>query len=180
MLEAQKTLFAIGTMDTKGQEVEYVAGVMRRALADKHPGWRVQTIDVSTSESPSVAADISAETILASLGQASSLPQRTQSTTVDALRKMDRSVAIEEMSRGLVAYLGELYRQGGVAGAIGLGGSGGTALIAPALRALPIGVPKLMVSTVASGNIAPYVGCSDLMMIPSIVDVSGQIGRAHV
>ena len=146
---------------------------MRRALADKHPGWRVQTIDVSTSESPSVAADISAETILASLGQASSLPQRTQSTTVDALRKMDRSVAIEEMSRGLVAYLGELYRQGGVAGAIGLGGSGGTALIAPALRALPIGVPKLMVSTVASGNIAPYVGCSDLMMIPSIVDVSG-------
>ncbi|MFM7930074.1 MAG: Tm-1-like ATP-binding domain-containing protein, partial [Pirellula sp.] len=73
----------------------------------------------------------------------------------------------------MVDFLTACKSEGRLAGAIGLGGSGGTALIAPALRALPIGIPKMMVSTVASGNVAPYVGCSDLIMIPSIVDVSG-------
>ena len=70
-------------------------------------------------------------------------------------------------------YLLSEYRGGRVSGVIGIGGSGGTALITPAMRALPIGLPKLMVSTVASGNTAPYVGCSDITLMYSVVDVAG-------
>lgn len=77
------------------------------------------------------------------------------------------------MSEALVRYLSVEHAAGRVAGVIGIGGSGGTALITAAMRALPIGVPKLMVSTVASGNTAPYVDCSDLTMMYSVVDVAG-------
>ena len=67
----------------------------------------------------------------------------------------------------------ELYQQGKFDGIISLGGSGGTSLVAPAMRALPVGVPKIIVSTMAGGNVAPYVGTSDIILIPSIVDVAG-------
>ena len=67
----------------------------------------------------------------------------------------------------------KLYEQRKFDGIISFGGSGGTSLVTPAMRALPIGVPKLMVSTVASGNTSQYVGTSDIVMMPSIVDVSG-------
>jgi uncharacterized protein (UPF0261 family) len=77
------------------------------------------------------------------------------------------------MSAALAAFLKAEHDAGKVGGVIGLGGSGGTALIAPALRALPIGLPKLLVSTVASGNTAPYVGSSDLTLMYSVVDVAG-------
>ena len=72
----------------------------------------------------------------------------------------DRGQAIAAMSQALESFLLEQYQSGLVSGVIGIGGSGGTALITPAMRALPIGLPKLMVSTVASGNTAPYVGCA--------------------
>ena len=65
------------------------------------------------------------------------------------------------------------HQEGEVAGVIGIGGSGGTALITPAMRGLPVGLPKLMVSTVASGNTAPFIGCSDIVIMPSVVDVAG-------
>jgi uncharacterized protein (UPF0261 family) len=77
------------------------------------------------------------------------------------------------MSVALREFLLQEHAAGRVGGVIGLGGSGGTALITPAMRALPIGLPKVMVSTVASGNVAAYVGSSDLVMVPSIVDVAG-------
>ena len=90
-----------------------------------------------------------------------------------ALSQSDRGQAITAMSQALECYLRREHQAGRVLGVIGIGGSGGTALITPAMRALPIGVPKLMVSTVASGNTAPYVGSSDITIMPSVVDVAG-------
>lgn len=165
-------LFVIGTMDTKAAEINYVAHQIRNA------GIPVLTIDVSTSQVVEVGSDISPEQLLVFLGttdganSGSSLGAEFPQNMKE-LAKLDRSRAIELMSNALVAFLKSQYIEGSLQGAIGLGGSGGTALIAPALRALPIGVPKILVSTVASGNIAPYVGCSDVIMHPSIVDVSG-------
>src|SRR5207248_10393088 len=84
-----------------------------------------------------------------------------------------RRQAVGAMSEALVECLRLEHAACHVEGVIGLGGSGGTALIAQALRALPIGLPKLLVSTVASGNTAQYVGCCDILLMPSVVDVAG-------
>lgn len=77
------------------------------------------------------------------------------------------------MSNCLTSFISDIYEEGTLLGAIGLGGSGGTALLAPALRSLPLGVPKLIVSTVSSGQTQPYIGTSDLVLFPSIVDICG-------
>ncbi|MFY8071233.1 MAG: Tm-1-like ATP-binding domain-containing protein, partial [Pirellula sp.] len=147
MASSGKIVYVIGTMDTKGPEVDFVAQTLRNSPSLQNQGISVETIDVSTAKETPLARE--------------------------NFSSLERSVAIEKMSSKLVDFLTKRKLEGKLAGAIGLGGSGGTALIAPALRALPIGIPKMMVSTVASGNVAPYVGCSDLIMIPSIVDVSG-------
>lgn len=147
MPSSGKIIYVIGTMDTKGPEVLFVAQILRSSPWLQAQGISVETIDVSTSIQTSLAQE--------------------------ELASLDRSAAIQKMSLNLIEFLTKNHLDGKLAGAIGLGGSGGTALIAPALRALPIGIPKMMVSTVASGNVAPYIGCTDLIMIPSIVDVSG-------
>lgn len=147
MVSSEKIIYVIGTMDTKGPEVLFVAQILRSSPWLQTQGISVETIDVSTSIQTNLAQE--------------------------DLASLDRSAAIEKMSSKLVEFLTKSHIDGKLVGAIGLGGSGGTALIAPALRALPIGIPKMMVSTVASGNVGPYIGCSDLVMLPSIVDVSG-------
>jgi uncharacterized protein (UPF0261 family) len=88
----------------------------------------------------------------------------------DAVRSDDRGTAVAAMSAALVRYV---RSRPDVAGIIGIGGSGGTAMITPAMQALPVGVPKVMVSTVASGNVAPYVGASDIAIMYSVTDVAG-------
>ena len=150
-------IYAIATMDTKGFELDYLA---QTARAD---GCPVVTVDVGTRDSPQVAPGISRETV------AACHPGGTQAV----LGLADRGTAITAMSQALTTFLSRQHSLGALSGAVGLGGSGGTALIAPALRALPIGVPKMLVSTVASGNTAAYVGHSDLVLMPSVVDVAG-------
>lgn len=145
------SVYAIATMDTKGEEIAYIAGLLKAI------GVNVLTLDVGTRESPTVAPDISRESISAG---------RAISTT-------DRGEAVTEMSQALREFLLNQCAQGKVAGVIGIGGSGGTALITTAMRSLPIGLPKLMVSTVASGNTAPYVDSSDITMMYSVVDIAG-------
>ena len=88
----------------------------------------------------------------------------------DAVRSDDRGAAVAAMAVALAAYV---EGRSDIAGIIGIGGSGGTALITPAMQALPVGIPKVMVSTVASGNVAPYVGAADIAMMYSITDVAG-------
>ena len=91
-----------------------------------------------------------------------------------ALRdKNDRGEAMKVMAAGAPVLVKRLYEEGGFDGIIGMGGGGGTAVITAGMRALPVGVPKVCVSTVASGNTADYVGTKDVVLIPSIVDVAG-------
>jgi uncharacterized protein (UPF0261 family) len=150
-------IHAIATMDSKGHELAFLAAAARAA------GARVVTVDVGTRDAPQVAPDVPREEIADChpAGRAAVLGQG------------DRGTAITAMGEALTRWLRRRHAAGEVAGAVGLGGTGGTALIAPALRALPIGVPKLLVSTVASGNTAPYVGHSDLVLMPAVVDVAG-------
>jgi len=144
-------------MDSKGQELAFVAEQVRAAGAD------VMTVDVGTLGEPTATPDVSRREVAAchSGGEQA------------VLGHIDRGRAVTAMGEALVEYLLREHAAGKVAGVIGIGGSGGTALVAPALRALAIGLPKLIVSTVASGNIAPYVGSSDVTMMYSVVDVAG-------
>ncbi len=153
------SVYAIATMDTKGNELRFVADRLRSA------GVSVVTVDVGTQRDPSITADVSRQTVASF--------QRESDDSPTASRPQERGEAISAISRALTQFLVAEHKAGKLAGVIGLGGSGGTALITPAMRALPIGIPKLMVSTVASGDTSPYVGCSDICMMYSVVDVSG-------
>src|SRR5262245_28269867 len=146
-------VYVIATMDTKGREAAFVAERVRAA------GTSAVTVDVGVKDSPAVSPDVSRERI-------AECHSRGPSAVLD---HADRGRAVTAMSEAIVEFLRQEHAAGNVAGVIGLGGSGGTALIAPAFRALPIGLPKLLVSTVASGNTAQYVGFSDIVLMPSVV-----------
>lgn len=153
---ASPKIYAIATMDTKGEEIAYVASAVRLAGAD------VVTVDVGTAATPACAPDIARETV------AAAHPSGTE-----ILRHADRGAAVTAMGEALAAFLVREHAAGCLAGVVGLGGTGGTALITAALRALPLGVPKLMVSTVAGGDVSAYVQGTDIVMMPSIVDIAG-------
>ena len=118
----------------------------------------IKTVDVGTRSGPTVNPDVSRERVLGT---------RTLSSG------KDRGAAVTAMGEALTSWLQNECMARRVAGVVGIGGSGGTALVTAAMRGLPIGLPKLMVSTMASGNVAPYVDCSDIMMMYSVVDVAG-------
>jgi len=143
-------VYAIATMDTKGSELAFVADCLRAA------GIAVKTLDVGTAGPPTTKPDISRELIFGG-----------------KLTETHRGLAVTAMGQALLSYLRREHEQGLIAGVLGLGGSGGTALIAVALRGLPIGLPKLIVSTVASGQTSPYLDCSDITLMPSVVDIAG-------
>ena len=153
------SVYAVATMDTKGHELAFVAQCVRAA------GVPVTTVDVGVQSPPAVSPDIDRATVAAFHPSAEG--------RIAALAPGDRSPAITAMSQALEGFLRREQESGRLAGVIGIGGSGGTALITPAMRALPIGVPKVMVSTVASGNTAAYVGSSDITLMYSVVDVAG-------
>lgn len=141
-----------GTFDTKSNELSYIAELIRAA------GLKVRTIDLGTTGQGS--ADISAETI------AAFHPEGAEAV----LNQTDRGSAVGAMALAFEHYVRQADWLGGL---IGAGGSGGTALLAPAMRALPVGVPKVLVSTVASGDVRSYVGPSDIAMMYSVTDVQG-------
>jgi uncharacterized protein (UPF0261 family) len=144
-----------GTYDTKGEELRYIADLLRGA------GVQVRTVDLGTTGMGT--ADVSAAEV------ARHHPDGPDA----ALGQTDRGAAVAAMAQAFEAYAKQADWIGGM---IGAGGSGGTALIAPAMRALPVGAPKVLVSTVASGNVAPYVGPSDIAMMYSVTDVQGLNG----
>jgi uncharacterized protein (UPF0261 family) len=143
----------VGTADTKGAELAYAKDCVIAAGAD------AVLVDVGTRSGKTIA-DVGAEEVAAFHPDGAAA----------VLGGGDRGAAITAMSEALTRYL---LSRDNVAGVLGLGGSGNTALVTAAMRALPIGVPKLMVSTVASGNVASYVGPSDIAMMYSVVDVAG-------
>jgi len=142
----------LGTFDSKGHELEFVA---QRIKARGHDPVR---IDVGTLDPPVVAPDVPREMVL------------DFSTVTD---RHDRGACVAAMAAAVPEFLAGMVRDGAIDGVISLGGGGGTAIATAAMRALPIGFPKLMVSTLASGQTAPYVGTADIVMFPSIVDVAG-------
>lgn len=146
-------VYVIGTCDTKEAELVYAKQCVIRAGGD------AVLVDVGT-RSTSKAADFSARTI------ASKHPRGADAV----FGTNDRGAAVSAMAEALTLWLAGRKNIGAV---LGLGGSGNTALVTQAMRALPIGTPKLMVSTVASGNVAPYVGPNDIAMMYSVVDVAG-------
>lgn len=154
----------IGTLDTKGVEIAYVWERLRSA------GASVLVVDAGILGSPAFEPDVSREAVLAAAG-----------TTLEAVKAAgDRGQAVTLAAEGVAKIAAELHRQGKVSAVLSLGGSAGTTIGTAAMRALPIGVPKLMVSTLASGQVQPYVGTRDVMMLHSVVDISGlnRISRA--
>jgi uncharacterized protein (UPF0261 family) len=145
--------YVVGTWDTKGAELDYVARLARTAGVD------VVTVDVSTSERRAGGADVPAAEVAAA-----------HPDGAPGVFTGDRGSAVSAMAVALERFL---LARADVGGVLGLGGSGGTALITPAMRALPVGVAKVMVSTVASGDVAAYVGASDIAMLYSVTDVAG-------
>ncbi|AZV57250.1 Tm-1-like ATP-binding domain-containing protein [Clostridium sp. AWRP] len=151
-----KTIAIAGTFDTKGSEYLYVKELIENL------GLGTFTIHTGVFES-TFEPDVSNSEVAEAAG----------ADLKDIVAKKDRAWATEVLSKGMEKLVPELYKQGKFDGIISFGGSGGTSLVTPAMRALPIGVPKVMVSTVASGNTEPYVGTSDIVMMPSVVDVAG-------
>ncbi|MEM6889322.1 MAG: Tm-1-like ATP-binding domain-containing protein [Pseudomonadota bacterium] len=143
-----------GTFDTKAAELNYVAGLLKTA------GVGVRTVDLGTSNAARPDADVSAAEVAAHHPDGAGA----------VLGQTDRGLAVSAMAKAFEAYVRQADWIGGM---IGAGGSGGTALVAPAMRGLSVGTPKVLVSTVASGNVAPYVGPSDIAMMYSVSDIQG-------
>lgn len=152
----EKNVYIIGTYDTKEEEINY----LHARLSEYDIPVRI--IDVSTRSNKT---DFAPPGYVAACEVAAHHPDGPDAAFVNV-----RGKAIAGMSDALVHYL---MSRSDVSGVLALGGSGGTALIAPALQALPIGIPKILISTVASGNVAPYVGGSDIAMLYSVVDMQG-------
>src|SRR6184192_3257547 len=151
------TIAILGTMDTKGEEHGFVADRI------KQRGHQVLVIDVGALGEARLEPDITRRDIALAAG-----------VDFDALvAKRDRGETVAAMSKGAPVVLSRLVAEEKIHGVISLGGGGGTAIATAAMRTLPIGFPKIMVSTLASGNTAQYVGVKDIVMFPSIVDVAG-------
>lgn len=151
------TIAVLGTLDTKGHEHAFVAQRIREL------GHEPLLIDVGTADSPQITPDIRREEVAAA-----------GNIDLQALMaRADRGECVSAMSKAVPKLLERLQAEGRIDGVISLGGGGGTAIATAAMRVLPIGFPKLMVSTLASGNTAHYVGTKDITMMPSIVDVAG-------
>lgn len=151
------TIAVIGTLDSKGEEHAFVANLI------KARGHEVLLIDVGTGSDPQVTPDVTRFEV-AEAGEIDLPP---------LIDKQDRGECVVAMSKAAPVLVSRLVAEGKIEGIVSLGGGGGTALGTAAMRALPVGFPKLMVSTLASGNTAHYVGTKDIVMMPSIVDVAG-------
>jgi len=147
----------LGTLDTKGADYEYLRKRVQEA------GCEVILIDAGIKGASSTKPDITNETVAKAAG----------ADVAQLAAAGDRGVAVETMAHGATAVVLDLFAQGRLHGILGLGGSGGSALATMAMRALPVGVPKLMVSTVAAGDTRPYVGAVDVTMMYSVVDIAG-------
>ena len=151
------TIAVLGTLDSKGEEHAFVAGLIAAR------GHRPLLIDVGTGGPATVVPDVTREQVAAAAGiDLSAL-----------LARKDRGECVVAMTKAAPALLARLAKEGRIQGVVSLGGGGGTAIGTAAMRALPLGFPKLMVSTLAAGNVAPYLGTKDITMMPSIADVAG-------
>jgi uncharacterized protein (UPF0261 family) len=151
------TVVLIGTLDTKGHEYAY----LRERLRDR--GVEVVVVDVGVREPAGLAPDVARHEVAAAAG----------ADADELAARGDRGAAVAAMGAGAEAVVRRLHAEGRLDGALALGGSGGSSIAGRAMRVLPVGVPKLLVSTVAAGDTRPYVGAVDVTMTYSVVDISG-------
>jgi uncharacterized protein (UPF0261 family) len=151
------TIAVLGTFDTKGTEHAFLAEAIRAR------GHDTLLINVGSFNDPSIQPDVTA----------SEVADAGDDDWQTILARHDRGESVALMARAAAKYVCTLADSGRIQGIISLGGGGGTAIGTAAMRALPIGFPKVMVSTLASGNTAPYLGTKDIVMVPAIVDVAG-------
>lgn len=151
------TIAVLGTLDSKGPEHAYVAEQIRAH------GYQALLIDVGTGDAPQIEPDISREQVAAA----------AKIDLSEIMQRRDRGECVSAMSDAIPILLAQLATEGKIDGVISLGGGGGTAIATSGMRALPLGFPKVMVSTLASGNTAHYIGAKDIAMMPSILDVNG-------
>jgi uncharacterized protein (UPF0261 family) len=150
------TVVLLGTLDTKGKEYDYLRNRLREQGVD------VVLVDAGVFE-PQIQADVPREEVAAAAG-----------AEVAALGEAgDRGAAVDAMGRGAGEIVRRLHEEGRLDGILCVGGSGNSSIAAQAVRVLPVGVPKLIVSTLASGDTRPYVGATDVTMTYSVVDISG-------
>jgi uncharacterized protein (UPF0261 family) len=151
------TVVLVGTLDTKGVEYGFLRDRLREAGVD------VLLVDAGVLGEPQVEADVPREDVARAGG----------ADHAELVRAADRGAAVDAMGRGAAAVLARLHADGRLDGAAAVGGSGNSSIAAQAMRDLPVGVPKLIVSTVASGDTRPYVGAVDVTMMYSVVDIAG-------
>ncbi len=154
-------VIVLGTLDTKGPEHAFVRDRLREA------GVEATLVDVGILDRPTVEADVAAHDVARAAG-----------TTIEELRAAGmeaghRAIALEAMARGATELVTGWRASGRCDGVMGLGGSGGSTIVSAVLRSLPLGVPKLLVSTMTSGDMRPYVGSSDLTLVNSVTDIQG-------
>ncbi|MDI7861649.1 Tm-1-like ATP-binding domain-containing protein [Rhizobiaceae bacterium n13] len=155
-----KRIYVVGTADTKGEELSYLADCVSAA------GGCVARVDVGT-RGAAIAVDVTAEEIAA-----------CHPSGVEAvLGTNDRGTAVAGMGE---AFAGFIRSRDDIGAVIGIGGGGGTSVITAGMRELPYGLPKLMVTTLASGDVSPYVDISDIIMMPSVTDMAGLNGLSRV
>lgn len=153
----RRTIALIGTFDTKGEEFAFLRQRIRNA------GFETLMIDVGVLGEALLTPDISRAEVAAAANE----------DLVALQTERDRGRSVTAMALGATVVLRRLFEQQSIHGVASLGGSAGTAIATAAMRALPFGFPKLMVSTVASGDTRPYVGTRDICMMPSVVDIAG-------
>jgi uncharacterized protein (UPF0261 family) len=151
------SVFLLATLDTKGPEAAFVRDRLREL------GAEVTVVDVGCLGEPAYAADVSRAEVFAAAG----------TSLAEMRRQGDRGSAVAKAAEGVTQLVALAHRQGRLQGVLALGGSAGTTIGTAAMRALPIGVPKLMVSTLASGQVQPYVGEKDILMLNPVVDIAG-------
>jgi uncharacterized protein (UPF0261 family) len=152
-----KTVALIGALDTKGEEFAFVKAAIEQR------GHRVLVINTGVMGEPVLVPDISAHEVAATGGR-----------PLASLREEgDRGTAVDIMTQGSAKVVKKLYDEGRIDGVLGMGGSAGTVMATAAMRELPLGFPKVMVSTLAAGDTTAYVGTKDIVLIPSVVDVAG-------
>ncbi len=153
----KRFILIIGTFDTKAEELNFV----REQILAR--GQKARTLDAGVLQPSPETVDISNESVAAAGGR----------PLHELVRRRDRGQAVAVMAQGAARITRELFDRGEISGVISLGGGSGTVIGTGAMRALPVGIPKVMVSSMASGNIRPYVGTSDITMMFSVVDISG-------
>ena len=152
-----KTIVIVGTLDTKGKEFEYLKQLIEQQ------GPQTLVVDFGVMGAPAFTPDIGREEV-------------AKAAEADLSRLLSgdhKDEAMQAMARGLAIVVKRLHAEGRLDGIIGMGGSGGTSIATTAMRALPVGVPKVMVSTMGGGNVSAYAGTKDITFMPSIVDVAG-------